>query len=105
MAEETMTEGVDYCGLEKTSHNDFCLATLERLVKDFLVGSYLVIYITPRVTGDRPLMAIGYKYKSGKVLGFIDTEGSGSTEPDYPFLSRFPEIIMFLFAPLFVLTC
>ena len=31
--------------------------------------------ISPIFTDDIPLMAIGYKYISQKVLGFIDTEG------------------------------
>ena len=35
----------------------------------------------PRVTGDITLISIGYKYNSQKVLGFISTEGSGSTDP------------------------
>ena len=34
-------------------------------------------------------MAIGYKYTSRKVLGFIATEGDGSTEPCDPYLSYF----------------
>ena len=33
-AEEAMAAGVYYCGLDKTSHNIFCLATLENLMKD-----------------------------------------------------------------------
>ena len=36
--------------------------------------------ITPRVPGDRPLMDIGNKYKSRKVLGFIAIEGDVPTE-------------------------
>ena len=35
-------------------------------------------------------MAIGYKYNSGKVLGFISTEGEGSTEPGDAYLTRYP---------------
>ena len=34
-AEEVMSEGVDYCGPAKTSHNIFRLATLEKLMKDW----------------------------------------------------------------------
>ena len=37
-------------------------------------------------------MAIGYKYNYRKVLGFIATEGSGSTELSDPYLSCFSEI-------------
>ena len=46
----------------------------------------------PIFPGVRPLMAIGYKYNSRKVLGFIATKGDRSTEPGYPYLSRFPGI-------------
>ena len=46
---------------------------------------------TPRVPGDIPPMAIVHKYKYRKVLGFIATKGSGSTEPSGPYLSLFPD--------------
>ena len=48
--------------------------------------------ITPRVLGDIPLMDIGYNYNSRKVLGFISTEGYGSTEPGDPSLSCLPDM-------------
>ena len=47
---------------------------------------------TPRVPGGKPLMEIGYKYNSRKVLYFIATDGAGGTEPSYPYLSCFPDI-------------
>ena len=47
---------------------------------------------TPRFPGERPLLAIGYKYNSRKVLGFIATEGAGITEPGDPYLSFFPNM-------------
>ena len=104
-AEEMAAAGVDYCRPVKTNNKGFCLASLEQLTKDWPGGSYLVLKSTPRFTDKRPLLAIGYKYNSRKVLGFIATEGAGSTEPGDPYLSCFPEIIqMFLFAMLFVLT-
>ena len=84
--------GVDYCRPVKTSHKIFCLATLEKLMKYWSGGSYLGLKSTPRFPGEITLLDIGYKYNSGKVLGFIATEGSGSTEPGDPYLSRFPEI-------------
>ena len=60
----------------------------------------------PRVTVGIPLMEIGYTYNSRKILGFIATEGAGSTEPGDPYLSRLPDIYSnFLFPPLCVLTC
>ena len=61
-------------------------------MKDCTGGSYLFLKSTPRFPGERPLLAIGYKYNSRKVLGFIATEGAGSTEPGDPYLSRFPGI-------------
>ena len=47
---------------------------------------------TPRVTGGRTLLAIGYKYNYRKVLVFIATEGAGSTDPGDIYLSLFPDI-------------
>ena len=81
MVEEEMAEGIDCCGLVNTSHKGFCLSTLEKLTKEWPGGTYLVMKSIPRVPGDRPLTAIGYKYNSRKFLRFISTEGSGSTEP------------------------
>ena len=75
-------------------------------MKDWTGGSYLVLKIIPRFPCGSPLLDIGYKYNYRKVLGFIDTDGTGSTEPGDPYLSRFPDIFMiFPFAPLFVITC
>ena len=87
-----MAEGVDHCGPVKTIHKELCLAALEKFMKDCLGGSYLVMNITPRVPAGRPLMTIGYNYNSIKFLRFIETEGSRSTEPGDPNLSRFPDI-------------
>ena len=80
-----MAAGVDYCGPVKTSHKGFCLATLEKLMKDWPGGSYTVMKSNPIVPGGRPLMEIGYKCNSRRVLGFIATERAGSTEPGDPY--------------------
>ena len=69
-----MAQGVDYCGPVKMSHKGFCLVTLEKLMKDWSGGSYLVMNSTPIVPGGTPIMAIVYKYISRKVLLFIDTK-------------------------------
>ena len=53
--------------------------------------SHLVMKSNPRVPSDRPLIAIGYKYKSWKVLVFIDTDRYGSNDPNDPYLSCFPD--------------
>ena len=87
-----MDSGVNYCGTAKTSHRGFCLSTLENLMKYWRGGSYLVMKIISRITGGRPLLAIGYKYSYMNVLGFIDTEGAESNEPGDHYLSRLPEI-------------
>ena len=87
-----MAKGVYYCGPVKTSQNVFCLDTLEKFIKDWPRGSYLVMNSTPRVTGSKPLMTILQQYNSSKVLVFITTEGSGNTEPGDPYLSSFPDI-------------
>ena len=60
-SEEVMSEGVYYCGKVDMSHKGFCIYTLEKLMKECPVGSYIVMKITPRFTDDRPLVAIGYK--------------------------------------------
>ena len=44
-------------------------------MKDCPGGSYLIMKNIPRFTGNIPLMAIGYKHKSRKVLVSIATEG------------------------------
>ena len=41
-------------------------------MKDFPGVSHLVMKITPIFPGDRPPMAIRYKYMSQNFLGFID---------------------------------
>ena len=75
-----------------------------RKVDERLAGR--VISCTPIFPGKSPLLAIGYKSNSRKVLGFIATEGDGSTEPVIRiYFVSLTFILMFLFAPLFVLTC
>ena len=46
---------------------------------------------TPRVPGDRPVMAIKYRDNSRKLLAFISNEGGGSTEAGYPYLYCYPD--------------
>ena len=67
-AKEAMAEGVDYCRTVKTIHKVFFLETLEKLIKYWPGGSYLVLKSTSRVPSDIPLMTIGYKYNYRKVL-------------------------------------
>ena len=46
-AEDMAAAGVDYFRLVKTSNKGFCLTTLEKLMKDWPVGSYHVMKSTP----------------------------------------------------------
>ena len=57
---------------------------LEKLIKDWLVGSNIVIKSTSIFSGNIPLMAIRYKYTSQWDLGFISVEGGGSTKQGVP---------------------
>ena len=50
-AEEEMASVVDYCEPDKTIHKGFCLATLEKLMKNWPGGSYIIMKSNPRVSG------------------------------------------------------
>ena len=63
-----------------------------KVIEDWPGGSYFVLKSTPLFLGEIPLLAICYKYNFRKVLGFIATEGAGSTEPGDPYLSFFHDI-------------
>ena len=43
------------------------------------------------VPGDRPLIAIGYKYNAWKVISFIVTDNAGSTQAGINYLYKYPE--------------
>ena len=45
----------------KTNTKVFCKATIEGLTKDWPGGSNIVLRIKPMVTGERPLIGIGYR--------------------------------------------
>ena len=85
--EEYNLEGVYYCETVRTSNKVFFLAASEELMKYFPGGYYLVMNMTPIFPVDRSVMDIGYNYNSWKVLGFISTEWSVSTDSGDPFFS------------------
>ena len=66
---------VYYCGPVNTSYNGFFLATLKRLMKEWPLGSRIVINITQTVLGDTPHMKMGYNYNFWKVLVFVSNKG------------------------------
>ena len=58
----------------------------------------------PRVSGDRPLVTIGYNCKYWKTLGFISTEGDGSNDTGGPYLYLSPDTYSNVSVCIFVLT-
>ena len=65
-----MEIGAEFIGMVKTNTKGFYKETIEKFTKDWPGGSYLVLRSKPMVPGDRPLIAIGYKYNAWKVLSF-----------------------------------
>ena len=86
-----MELGDEFIGIVKTNTKGFCKETIEKLTKDWTGGSYLVFRSKPMVPGDRPLIAIGYKYNARKVLYFIVTENARSTNTGITYLSKYPD--------------
>ena len=74
-----MELGAGLIGMVKTNTKGLCKETIEKLTKDFPVGSYLVLRINTMVPGGRTLIGIGYKYNTQKVLFFIVIDNTGST--------------------------
>ena len=73
-------------GMVKENTKVFRNETIEKLTKDFTGGSYLVLSSKPMLPGGRSLIAIGYKYNAHKVLYFIVTDNTGSTQAGLPYL-------------------
>ena len=90
-AEDATEVGADLIGMVKTNNKGFCKDTIEKLTKYWPGGSYLVLRIKPMLPGDRPLIAIGCRYNTRKVLYFIFTDNAGSTNTGIPYLSKYPD--------------
>ena len=89
-AEAVMEIGADLIGMVKKNTKGFCKETIEKLTKDWPVGSYLVLRSKPMVPRDRKLIAIGYRYNARKVLYFIVTDNAGSTKTGITYSSKYP---------------
>ena len=89
--EDKNTEGIYYCRYVKTSHKGFCLAQLEKLLKEWPGGFYLFMNRSLIFPCNKSIMDIGYKYKSQKVLLFTAMKGSKNTEPGVTYLYRYPD--------------
>ena len=83
--------GSDFIGLVKPNTKGFCKYTIDNRVKYQQGIYYLVFNKKPKVLGDIPVVAIGYKYKSQKVLNSISTEGSGSAKFGTTHLYNLPD--------------
>ena len=60
--EDAIYFGVEIIYMFKTNTKCFCKDTIKAPEKDWLVGSYLVLKRKSTVPGNRPLIAISYKY-------------------------------------------
>ena len=89
-AESVASNRVDSIGMVKTNTNVFYKDTIEGLTKNWSGVSYIVLRSMPMVSGGNPLLAVGYKYKSRKVISCVATEGAGSTALCIPYLSKYP---------------
>ena len=82
-----MKVSAELIGMVKTNTKEFCKETIEKLTKYWPGGSYLMLRSKPMIPGDRPLIAIGYKYNARRVLSFIVTKNAGSTKTGIPYCS------------------
>ena len=67
-----MDVGYDIIGVVKTNTKGLCKDYIENITKDWPGVSYLVLKRSFTVPGNRPIIAIGYKYNSQKFIYFID---------------------------------
>ena len=72
-----MEVGAELIGMVKKNTKGFCKETIEKLTKYCPGGSYLVLRSKHMVPGDRPLIAIGYRYNMRKVYKVDDGGNKG----------------------------
>ena len=78
-------------GMVKKNTKGLFNQNIEKLTKDWPGGSYLVLRSKPIVTGDRPLITIGYKYNTRKFLSFIVIDNTGITNTGLPYLTKYTD--------------
>ena len=78
-AETVIKVGSEFIFMVKKNTKIFCKKTIEKLKNYWPGGSHLVLRSKPVVPGDRPLIDIGYKYNTRKVLYFISADNIGIT--------------------------
>ena len=83
-----MEVGSDLIGMVKINTKIFYKETIEKLTTDWPGDSYFVLRSKPMVPGARPLIDIGYKYNTRKVLYFIVTDKPGRKNAGLTYFSR-----------------
>ena len=68
-----MDIGSDFIGLVKTNTKVVFKETIKSMIKDWTGGCYLMFKSKQLITGYGPLVSIGYKYNSRKVISLIST--------------------------------
>ena len=86
-----MEIGAELIVMVKKNTKGFYKDTIKKLTKDWPGDSYLVYMSKPMVPGDRPLIAIVYKYNAWKVISYIITDNSGIIKTGIPYLYNYPD--------------
>ena len=90
-AEAAIYDGADLIGMVKINTKGFCKETIEKLTKDRIGDSYLMLRSKPIFSGVMSLISIDYKYNARKFLSFIVTDNAGITQLGIPYLSKYPK--------------
>ena len=88
LVESEMDIGTYMIGVVKTNTEGFYKETIENITNNWPGDSYLVFRRKPMVPRFRPIIAIGYKYNTWKVIYFLDTEDTVSTNSVITYLSK-----------------
>ena len=83
--------GADLIGIVKENTKVLCKYNIQKITDYWPGGSYLVLRSKPMVPRGRPLIYIGYKYNARKVIYFIVTKNSGTTQVGIPYLFKYPD--------------
>ena len=84
-----MEVGAKLIGVLRKNTKGFCKETIEKLTKDWPGGSYFVLRSKPMVPGVRPLIIIGYKYNTRKVLSFIVIDNARIKRSGLPYFFKY----------------
>ena len=79
-----------FIGMVNTNTKGLFKETIEKITRYWTGGSYLMLRSKPMVPGGRPLVAIGLKYNTRKVLSIIVTDNTRSPQAGLLYLSKYP---------------